>query len=85
MQVKVICIDALSTEYKDIKPKWIITEGDIYIVECEKMIFGRLYYGLRERGKSGSECLYKADRFIPLSNKDEAKIYFQKLSSDNEN
>lgn len=83
--VKVICINAIDPTYKDIKPKWILTEGDIYIVDCVKEIFGRRYYGLKERGKSGRECLYKADRFLPLSNLDETKIYFENQCSKNQN
>lgn len=74
--MKVICIDASKPETPErISPEQFIVESEIYTVVNEYTIVRTLFYGLQEKGHSGLTCLYRADRFIPLSDIDELERY----------
>ena len=77
--MKVICIDASKPETPDrISADQFIVESEIYTVVNEYTIVRKLFYGLQEKGHSGLTCLYRADRFIPLSEIDELQRYHLK-------
>lgn len=82
--MKVMCIDASNPETAAAcKDEYMIYEGDVYTVTEVKNVNGSDYFGLLERGNNGVACLYRATRFIPLSEIDENIIHrqFQKINA----
>jgi hypothetical protein len=68
--MKVICIDAEIRDPRD----YGLTEGAIYTAShCEQL--PQSYYIMEVPfSKLGNLCVYKKDRFIPLSNIDETEL-----------
>ena len=74
--MRVLCIDADLPEMPEhISTDLYITENKVYTVVNVKQVLDKTFYGLKEVGHSGKRCMYRSDRFIPLSDICEIQHY----------